>query len=148
LIQKIVIFVFLTLFACDSYPDDSLSFYLVQYQIPEDWPASYEQQQIEDKHIKYLEQLYNKEVLVMAGSIQENGHRLVVLRDTSLEHAIQLVQLDPAIRSGSFGAKVNTWNVALSSLWPKMKSLPRYDPTKPFILERLDPNAPINLKKP
>jgi len=145
---KYVCVVFFALLSYEISSDDSLSFYLVQYQVPEKWPANYEQQQIEAKHIKFLEQLYNKEILVMAGSIEESGHRLVVLRDTSLEHAIQLVQVDPAIRSGSFGAKVNTWNVALSSLWPKLKLLPRYNSSKPFILERLDPNAPITLKKP
>ncbi|MFT7685786.1 MAG: hypothetical protein ACI9FB_001131 [Candidatus Azotimanducaceae bacterium] len=124
-------------------------YFLVQYQIPENWPdkSNAEQRSIEAEHIRFLEYLHKHSVLVMAGPILENGHRLIVLRYESLTAAIKLVQADPAIKSGHFGAKVNTWDVTVSSLWPTFKRLPKYDANKPFTVERLVPNAPITLKK-
>ena len=124
-------------------------YFLVQYQVPENWPdkSNAEQKAIETDHIRFLEYLHKHSVLVMAGPIVENGHRLIVIRYESLAAAIKLVQADPAIKSGHFGAKVNTWDVTVSSLWPTFKRLRKYDANKPFIVERLVPNAAITLKK-
>lgn len=146
---RLVLLIFTTTVSTAAYSEGADLYFLVQYQVPENWPEknNAEQQAIELDHTRFIEYLHKHSVLVMAGPILENRHRLIVLRYASLSAAIKLIQADPAIKSGHFGAKVNTWDVTVSSLWPAFKRLPKYDANKPFIIERLVSNVPITLKK-
>lgn len=62
------------------------------------------------EHVAYLTDLHDKEVILMGGPYADGTAGLVILAASAIEEASQIINDDPAIRSGVLTAEVRQWN--------------------------------------
>ena len=62
------------------------------------------------EHVVYLNDLHDREVVLMGGPFADGTAGLVILEASEIEEASQIINNDPAIRSGILTAKVREWN--------------------------------------
>ncbi|MDZ7686367.1 MAG: YciI family protein [Gammaproteobacteria bacterium] len=125
------------------------NFYLLEYRPGENWSesVSFADQPGIQAHIDYLEQLYVNDIVRMGGETVGQPGALVLLRVGSIEQAEAVAQRDPAVVNRILDYEVTGWRVEMSSMrHSRRMQQPVRDPDKPFRLERLDPDSPINLK--
>lgn len=107
------------------------------------------QQSAIEQHRQYLQMLYRSDQIVLAGKIAPDNGTLIILRGRSLKEVKGLAQLDPAVSKAILSVNVSEWHVNMSSVRfvGKHKGTGAGDsrlPTEePFVLERLDPGAPV-----
>ena len=67
------------------------------------------------EHFKYLQNLQKEGILTMAGRFSEVLIGLVMIETTSREAAIEIMNNDPAVKSGIFHAELYPWHIALKT---------------------------------
>ena len=107
----------LPLAAAQEKKEEATKFELVTYylgllyagtardQSPED------QEKIQTAHLKHLESMYKKGILLIAGPMGDNGELrgIVVLKVNSMEEAKALVEADPAVKAGRLRVELHPW---------------------------------------
>ncbi len=67
------------------------------------------------EHFKYLQELQKEGILTMAGRFSEVLIGLVMIEASTKEEAIEIMNNDPAVKSGIFHAELYPWRIALKS---------------------------------
>ncbi len=67
------------------------------------------------EHFNYLQSLLKDGVLTMAGRFSEVLIGLVMIEAKSREDALEIMQNDPAVKSGIFHAELYPWRIALKA---------------------------------
>jgi uncharacterized protein YciI len=65
------------------------------------------------EHFEYLKRLRDEGVVVFAGRAEDASFGIVVYRAPDEHAARRLMQDDPAVRGGVFGAQIHTFRIAL-----------------------------------
>ncbi len=68
-------------------------------------------EKIQTAHLSYLESLYKKGVLLIAGPMGDDGdlRGIVVLKVKTMEEAQALIDADPAVKSGRLRVELHPW---------------------------------------
>jgi len=74
-----------------------------------------ETEQRVSEHFAYLQKLQKEGKLIMAGRFSDVLIGLAMLEVSSKEEALELMQNDPAVKSGIFHAELYPWRIALKS---------------------------------
>ncbi|MGM7701631.1 YciI family protein [Pseudalkalibacillus sp. Hm43] len=72
-----------------------------------------EEEEILQQHYKYLEKLLESEELILAGPCLDGTLGLVILRTSSHERAMKLMEGDPAVLNGIMDASLHPYRVSL-----------------------------------
>ncbi len=67
------------------------------------------------EHFKYLQQLLKDGILTMAGRFSEVLIGLSMIEAESREDALEIMNNDPAVKSGIFHAELYPWRIALKA---------------------------------
>ncbi len=67
------------------------------------------------EHFKYLQKLQKEGLLTMAGRFSEVLIGLVMIEASTKEEAMEIMNNDPAVKSGIFHAELYPWRIALKS---------------------------------
>lgn len=78
--------------------------------------VSFREQPEISKHVEYMEDLLQKGKLVMGGPFTDNTGGVELLSVATLTEAQQIVDKDPAVKSGVLVAVIKEWYVPLSTL--------------------------------
>ena len=98
------------------------------------------------EHRLYLELLHRENAVVMEGRLGDSSKSMMVLRAESLDEANRIAAGDPGVISRVLTSSVVPWRVGLSSLPHLHRVIPEVSrPDKPFMVERIGPDGPINL---
>ncbi len=98
-------------------------------------------------HKAYLEELFGNDVVRMGGEIADQPGAMALLRVGTRDEARAVADKDPAVLNRILDVDIVSWQVDLSSMrHMTRRQEPVRDPNVPFRIERLDPDAPINLK--
>jgi uncharacterized protein YciI len=70
-----------------------------------------EQQKIQTAHLKHLESMFKKGILLIAGPMADDGdlRGIVVLKVGSMEEAQALIDADPAVKAGRLRVELHPW---------------------------------------
>jgi uncharacterized protein YciI len=70
-----------------------------------------ESEKIQTAHLKHLESMYKKGILLIAGPMGDDGdlRGIVVLKVGSMEEAQALVNADPAVKAGRLRVELHPW---------------------------------------
>ncbi len=124
-------------------------FYLLEYRPGVNWneKISWRDQPGIKAHREYLASLLDNGIMRMAGEIAGGSGELVLLRVGSSQQAKAIAARDPAVINRILDVDVIPWRVEMSTMRhiPQARQ-PVRDADAPFTLERLDPDAPINLR--
>lgn len=134
------------MFAC-GLPAQADHIYIVQFQQGENWSAKYkyESQPGIERHLKYWQNLYLQEILLMSGPFEDQSGGLFLLRTKDRPTAEALLAGDPAVQSKLIEASIQKWRILTSAMRSMKPQLIEIDPDQSFKVERLDPDSPINL---
>lgn len=129
---------------------DPPAFYVVTYSPGAAWQgSSVNDQPGVQAHIDYIEQMHKKGLVLMDGLLTDEPGEMVLLRTSSLADAQDFAEADPAVSSGVLVPRISGWRVRMSTMRQVARpQTPPTDPGLPFKVERIDPDAPINLKNP
>jgi uncharacterized protein YciI len=110
-------------------------------------------------HQAYVQALYANEILVMAGPLDDGSRdagsdnlpsdrlvSMILVSVASPDQALVIAKADPLYQAQVVQIKVLPWRVQLSSMHIRKRHLPLSDEIAPYMLERIDPNSPINIK--
>ncbi len=142
--------VLLALIGQGAFAEEPANFYLLEYRPGVNWNTQVpfmEQPGIKG-HEEYLRQLYDNDVIRMAGQRADGNGVIVLVRVSSREQARAIAEFDPAVINQILEVDIVGWRVELSSMrHQKRTQQPVLDPEQSFTIERLDPDSQINLKK-
>lgn len=125
------------------------SFFLLTYSPGMNWndAVPFAEQPGIKAHRTYLEGLYENDIVRMGGETADAPGAVVLVRVGSKEEARSVASRDPAVINRILEVEVTGWRVDMSSMrHARRHQQPVRDPYEPFRIERLDPDAPINLK--
>lgn len=129
--------------------EEAPGFYLLEYRPGVNWNSrvSWRDQPGIKAHREYLASLLDNGIMRMAGEIAGGAGELVLLRVGSSQQARAVAERDPAVINRILDVDVIAWRVEMSTMRhiPATRQSVR-DADAPFTLERLDPDAPINLR--
>ena len=72
-------------------------------------------EEIANQHFKYLKDLLEKGILIMAGRFLDVLYGLVIIEVKTREDAVSVMANDPAVKAKIFHAELYQWKVALRS---------------------------------
>ena len=67
------------------------------------------------EHFKYLQDLQEKGILIMAGRFSDVLIGLSIIQTENYEKAIEIMHGDPAVQANVFHAELYPWSIALRS---------------------------------
>lgn len=98
-------------------------------------------------HTEHLMGLYDANILLLGGALDDRPGELVVIQVASRAHADKIAARDPAVINQALSVKVTGWSLEMSAMRKFRRTVPQIsDPYKPFRLERENPDSPINIK--
>lgn len=131
--------------ALAAQPEET-TYYLLNYAPGTAWNSETGLRQKDlAEHQTYLMTLFNNDYLVLAGGLEQEAETLIVLRSETLEQARRLASQDPAVQSNVLAVSVKSWRINKSSVRFVSRRSPDNSAVKegPFILKRLNPQAPL-----
>jgi uncharacterized protein YciI len=144
LLQRIVILCCLICLTAESGAEPA-GFYLLSFGPGRTWQvgAEYTSQPDISHHMDYLQQLYERDVLVMGGVYEQGDGSMMVVRVGTLSQAQQLIAEDPAVKAGTLQGTARGWQVRMSSMRHVERDSPNREQAQTFRLERLNPDSAV-----